>query len=64
MAEEIGRVIDNQKWGDVARQDEATMDQETSKLVSKLQSEINSILERPVAADVRDACASHGLPVI
>lgn len=60
-AEEIGRVIGSQEWSDVARQDEVTMDQETSKLVSKFQGEINSILERPVATDVRDACASHGL---
>lgn len=40
------------------------MEQEINKLVSKFQGEINSILERPVAADVRDACVSHGLPVI
>lgn len=64
MAEEVGRVIDSQEWSDVARQDEATMEQEINKLVSKFQGEINSILERPVAADVRDACVSHGLPVI
>lgn len=62
--DKIGRIIGSPEWGDVSRQDEATMDHMHEDLVSNLQREIDLILEHPVVDDVRVACAAHGLPVL
>lgn len=63
QADQIEQIAGFKGWGESQRRDEANLDEGQAHVVAKLRREIDQLLAKPIPADVRAACQSHGISV-